>query len=182
MIHTESHTILSQANLSDCGQYRYWLSRIWDNTMPVGAFICINPSKATSILCDLTLCNCNNLAVQWGWGGFYIVNLFAFRATNPNELKNQSDPVGPLNDNVITEICNKSAVIVFLRHNLISTVSTPHEITRRSISKALSSIVQASLPTRSTVTVMALSFFFAVDCGSAFMWSFCSTFIIDYTD
>jgi len=105
---TERNIIKAEANISECGSYRYWLSRVWDESKQIGAFICINPSKATSIMSDLTLSNCNNLAVQWGWGGFYIVNLFAYRVTDPKELKSQPEQisVGPLNDQVISHVAD----------------------------------------------------------------------------
>ena len=109
---TESLTITAEANISKCGKYRYWLNRTWDNKKPIGVFICMNPSTATSAMCDLTMCNCNNLAMQWGWGGFYIVNLYAYRATDPNDLKKQNNPIGKLNDHAITDICANASMIV----------------------------------------------------------------------
>lgn len=109
---TEVVNIKSSANISKCGKYRYWLSRIWDANKPVGMFICINPSKATSIMCDVTMCNCSNLAVQWGWGGFYIVNLFAFMATEQLKMQSQPDPVGQLNNDAITYCSDKVSCIV----------------------------------------------------------------------
>ncbi|MDH3353410.1 MAG: DUF1643 domain-containing protein [Nanoarchaeota archaeon] len=109
---TEILTITSEANLSECGNYRYWLSRIWDKTKPIGAFVCLNPSKATSVMCDTTLCNCNNLAAQWGWGGFYIVNLFAYMATDPNDMNSQENPIGELNNQAIKHICDQVSMTV----------------------------------------------------------------------
>jgi len=111
---TERNTIKGEANISDCGKYRYWLSRAWDESKNIGAFICINPSKATSLMSDLTLSNCNNLAVQWGWGGFYIINLFAYRATDPNELKSQPEwiRVGPVNNKVISHVADIADQII----------------------------------------------------------------------
>lgn len=101
---TESNLIKAEACLSECGRYRYWLSRIWNERKDIGAFVCINPSKATSLMSDTTLSNCNNLAVQWGWGGFYIVNLFAYMATNQTDMNSQADPTGPNNNQAILDI------------------------------------------------------------------------------
>ena len=103
---TERNSIQAEANFSDCGRYRYWLSRIWDENRDKGTFICINPSKATSLMSDNTLGNCNNLAVQWGWGGFYIVNLFAYMATKQSEMQSQHDREGPLNDQAIMYVAS----------------------------------------------------------------------------
>lgn len=62
----DSHTIKAEACLSECGHYRYWLSRVWEESKEIGALVCINPSKATLLMYDLTLSNFTNLAVQWG--------------------------------------------------------------------------------------------------------------------
>ena len=83
----------------------------WDESKNIGAFICINPSKATSLMSDNTLSNCNNLAVQWSWGGFYIVNLFAYMATDQNDMKKQKEKVGKLNDKTIKYIIKAPANI-----------------------------------------------------------------------
>lgn len=111
---TERNNIKAEANISDCGNYRYWLSRVWDESKNIGVFICINPSKATSLMSDLTLSNCNNLTVQWGWGGFYIINLFAYRATNQKELKSQPEciRVGLLNNKVISHVAGIADQII----------------------------------------------------------------------
>ncbi|WP_162525047.1 DUF1643 domain-containing protein [Marinobacter sp. BW6] len=109
---TECNLIKSEACLSECGKYRYWLSRIWNESGDIGAFVCTNPSKATSLLSDTTLSNCNNLAVQWGWGGFYIINIFAYMATNQNDMRAQADPNGPKNDEAITSISNTTECVV----------------------------------------------------------------------
>ena len=109
---TEALNIIAEANISDCGKYRYWLRRSWDSNKREGVFICMNPSIATSVMCDLTMCNCNNLAIQWGWGGFYIVNLYAYRATDPKVLKRQDKPIGDLNNATIKYVCAKASMIV----------------------------------------------------------------------
>jgi len=112
---TQTAVIQSAARTSTCGQYRYWLSRVWDDTQPIGAFICLNPSKADALLWDQTLAKCNNLAVQWGWGGFYMLNLFAYYATEPADLKaaqSSIDTIGPENDQAILEIVARVDVVV----------------------------------------------------------------------
>ena len=40
-------------------------------------------------------------AKSWGFGGIVVVNLFAFRATNPKELRFQLDAIGPDNDHYV---------------------------------------------------------------------------------
>ncbi|MFX7294962.1 DUF1643 domain-containing protein, partial [Acinetobacter baumannii] len=39
-----------------------------------------------------------NFASAWGCNGIAVVNLYALRATNPSDLWQHSDPVGPDND------------------------------------------------------------------------------------
>jgi hypothetical protein len=40
-------------------------------------------------------------ARAWGYGGIRVVNLFAFRATRPQQLQEAADPVGSANDGFI---------------------------------------------------------------------------------
>lgn len=58
------------------------------------------------------MCNINNLALQWGWGGFYILNLFAFMATEKSDMIRSNNPIGDDNYKIITEICSKHTNIV----------------------------------------------------------------------
>jgi hypothetical protein len=80
---THAATVHSIAVKSECGQYRYYLKRVWNPGIEVGAFLCANPSKADHLLSDDTVFKCGNLAVQWGWGGFYILNLYPHYSTDP---------------------------------------------------------------------------------------------------
>lgn len=79
-----------KATLSDCGKYRYELSRIWDNSLPIVLFIMHNPSTADANEDDPTIRRCIGFAKQWGYGGIMVGNLFPYRATDPKELLNKS--------------------------------------------------------------------------------------------
>jgi hypothetical protein len=81
--------------------YRYSLTRRWDNTAPLACFIMVNPSTADALTDDPTIRRCCSFARSWGAGGLLVVNLFALRATNPDELRRHPDPVGPDNDYAI---------------------------------------------------------------------------------
>ena len=81
--------------------YRYQLSRIWDSSLPMVMFICLNPSTADHKDDDPTILKCIKYAQNWGYGGLLIGNLFAYRATNPSEMKKVDDPVGPLNNHYL---------------------------------------------------------------------------------
>lgn len=84
--------------LSDCGRYRYCLDIIWDRAKPLGVFCGLNPSKATAEEDDNTSGRMTGFATSFGWGGFRIINLFAFIATDPAQMFAAADPIGPEND------------------------------------------------------------------------------------
>ena len=91
----------SSAVFSRCGLYRYALTREWGQGGRV-TFVMLNPSTADHRRNDPTIARCENRARDMGATGFRIVNLFAFRATYPRELRAAPDPVGPGND---ADIC-----------------------------------------------------------------------------
>lgn len=89
------------AVISDCGRYRYLLRRTWDHKLPRALFVMLNPSTADAEVDDATIRSCIRLSRALCYGSFEVVNLFAFRATDPRELKNNSDVIGPENDAAI---------------------------------------------------------------------------------
>ncbi|MBA9027613.1 DUF1643 domain-containing protein [Peribacillus huizhouensis] len=74
------------------GEYRYSLIREWDesNAQRV-VFVLLNPSTADDEGDDQTTKVCIEFAKKWGYGSLQIVNLFAFRATYPTDLKKVKD-------------------------------------------------------------------------------------------
>ena len=90
------------AKLSDCGRYRFRLTRYWNCTAKDAVvFVMLNPSTADAQVDDPTITRCVNFAESWGYGNLYVVNVFAFRATDPKDLRKAADPVGPANDLII---------------------------------------------------------------------------------
>lgn len=87
----------SEALYSPCGAYRYALTRAWDDRGPRLLYLLLNPSTATEAQNDPTISRCQKRANLLGYGSFRVVNLFAFRATDPADLKQSSDPIGPQN-------------------------------------------------------------------------------------
>lgn len=75
------------AAFSDCRKYRYALWRIWDENKPMVMFIGLNPSTANEHTDDATIRRVQSFARQWGFGGVYMCNCFAFISTNPDDLK-----------------------------------------------------------------------------------------------
>lgn len=89
------------ALFSPCRQYRYLLWRTWDASKPALCFIMLNPSTADAENNDPTVERCQRRAVTSGFGAVHVLNVFAFRTTDPEDMKKESDPVGPENDGYI---------------------------------------------------------------------------------
>jgi len=100
------------AVLSDCGTYRYKLTRTWDERIERVTFVMLNPSTADATVDDPTIRRCAGFAKAWGFGGLSVVNLYALRATNPRDLWTHPDPVGPDNDLWLTLALTHSSRIV----------------------------------------------------------------------
>ncbi|MCV2867226.1 DUF1643 domain-containing protein [Defluviimonas sp. WL0002] len=94
--------VRSKAHYSDCGNYRYLLSRRWADGGKL-VYVLLNPSTATEERNDPTVERCERRARILGYGGFAVANLFAWRATRPEDLKRASDPVGPGNDAAVLQ-------------------------------------------------------------------------------
>ena len=58
---------------------------------PLILFIGLNPSTADETKNDPTIRRCINFAKDWGYGGVMIANLFAFRSTSPEIMKQQKE-------------------------------------------------------------------------------------------
>jgi len=99
------------ALISKDGLYRYWLTRIWRPVGPLVIFIGLNPSTADAEKDDPTIRRCINFAKDWKYRGLVMVNLFAFRATDPEEMKRAADPVGPENDGYIKLMCASKTTV-----------------------------------------------------------------------
>ncbi len=91
----------SRASYSDCERYRYQLTRIWDRDGGRVMFVMLNPSTATERQNDPTVERCERRARALGFGGFRVTNIFAWRATDPRQMRAVADPVGPENDAAI---------------------------------------------------------------------------------
>lgn len=91
---------VSGAEFSKCDRYRYSLWRTWTPSGLEGrlcAFIGLNPSTATHELDDPTIRRCIRFCRDWGFDGYVMLNLFAFRATDPQVMKAAKDPIGQIN-------------------------------------------------------------------------------------
>lgn len=98
------------AIISNCGRYRYSLTRDWytgdygESRPAIVVFVMLNPSIADAEIDDPTIRKCIAYAQRWGYTGIKVVNLYAYRATQPTELIHTPvDIIGPENDKYILE-------------------------------------------------------------------------------
>jgi len=103
------------AEIVDCYRYRLW--RIWDKNLPLLCWVMLNPSTADAFEDDPTIEKCMAYARSWGFGGIKVVNLFAYRATDPKNMIEASqrgvDVVGPMNDSMILQTIQECSKTVF---------------------------------------------------------------------
>jgi hypothetical protein len=100
------------AVFSSCGRYRYSLTREFGAGVGRVAWLLLNCSTATAEADDATIRRCINFSRAWGYGTMEIVNLFAFRATDPRVMKAQKDPIGPENDRYILAAARSARTLV----------------------------------------------------------------------
>lgn len=86
------------AVFSRCGSYRYLLWRMAKGRGRLLSIGMLNPSTADEMCDDPTIARCRSLARRGGYSGVLVWNLFAWRATDPADLRRADEPVGPEND------------------------------------------------------------------------------------
>lgn len=84
------------ATISDCGRYRYLLTRTWGEGSRC-LFIMLNPSTADGEQDDNTIRRCVSFAKREGAGSLAVVNLMAYRSTDPDLLPEDDEALGPEN-------------------------------------------------------------------------------------
>ena len=102
----------STAVYSDCERYRYTLTRVWDATGKKAAFVMLNPSTATEVQNDPTVERCERRARTLGFGAFRVCNIFAWRDTDPFQMRKARDPVGMRNDDAIKDACTWADTVI----------------------------------------------------------------------
>ena len=104
--------IKKSAILSISREYRYLLSRIWKPEKGIICFIGLNPSTADENTDDRTITRCIRYADSWGYGGMRMLNLFAYRATKPNDMYEAHGPIGIDNDMYVKLYSEKSVMSI----------------------------------------------------------------------
>ena len=97
----DNSTMDRGAQFSGCRNYRYSLWRVWNDDLPALMFIGLNPSTADENEDDPTIRRCIGFAELLGYGGVLMLNLYAWRSTDPKELKKAVNPVGRENNTYI---------------------------------------------------------------------------------
>lgn len=100
------------ATFSSCGRYRYTLTRRWATGKLYACFVMLNPSTADASENDPTVRRCIDYATRWGYGGLVVVNIFAWRSTDPDALEGVDDPVGPENDAAILDAAKGADMVI----------------------------------------------------------------------
>jgi len=105
--------MIKKAFIDTTKKYRYMLMRQWGNNKNNFVnFVMLNPSTADGKIDDPTIKSCIRLAVGWGCDGFYVTNLFALRARDPEKLKVSKQPIGEENDKYIEKYAKISKKVV----------------------------------------------------------------------
>jgi hypothetical protein len=92
--------------------FRYAFGRWWGNAdlATTAIWVLLNPATGdTEKRYRPTLERCITRSRTAGYTGLVIVNLFAFRDTNPRNLRTAADAVGPANDEVLRVITKAGA-------------------------------------------------------------------------
>lgn len=101
------------ALFSPCRRWRYVLWRRWDESLPVCAFIGLNPSTADELVDDPTVRRCVRYAKDWGYGSLQMLNLFAFRATRPSTMKQLGgSAIGPRNNEYLLATGRRAELVI----------------------------------------------------------------------
>lgn len=81
--------MIRRAYIDRAGENRFWLLRDWSHGSPTRTltYVMLNPSKADAEVDDPTVRKCIGFAQRLGYRRMYVVNLFSWRATDPQELR-----------------------------------------------------------------------------------------------
>lgn len=77
---------IREAEISDCGRFRWTLTRRWDNR-PYLLAVMANPSMADAERDDPTMTLLSQITAHNGFGGIVVVNLVPYRSSSPKEAR-----------------------------------------------------------------------------------------------
>lgn len=102
----------SGAIFSPCRKYRYSLWRDFEEGEGTLAVCALNPSTADESANDPTVTRCIVRAKRMGFRRFEMLNLFAWRSTDPKQLLKVEDPIGPENDGWIVARASEAKMLI----------------------------------------------------------------------
>lgn len=102
----------SGARFSACQKYRYHLWRCVSTSKTKIAVIGLNPSTADAVKNDPTIARLCRRAQMLGFGRLDMLNLFAWRSTDPHVLPHVEDPIGPENDSWILDVASEADMVL----------------------------------------------------------------------
>jgi len=73
-------------------------------------FVGLNPSKADEYVLDNTVRKLIGWTRDWGFSALDVANAYAYRSTDPRNLKHVADPIGPENDRYIIEVAERASL------------------------------------------------------------------------
>ena len=103
------HHGTATALFSADGRYRYYLTRDLPGAGPALHFAMLNPSQATAAQDDRTVTRCLGYARAWGASSLHVWNLFAWRATHPDQMPSDITAIGVHNEDTIATALRTAA-------------------------------------------------------------------------
>lgn len=101
---------MNNAPISECGTYRYTLTRGEPGARL--CFVMLNPSTADASEDDPTIRRCLGFMKSWGFTELLVLNLYAYRATDPKELFSVTDRHGPDNQTYLEALLPCADLVV----------------------------------------------------------------------
>lgn len=101
------------ARISDCGRYRWTLTRLWGPRVPGVVWIMLNPSTADGLMDDPTIRRCMKFTQRFGYDGLVVVNLLPRRTPNPDDLVeyvSEDEAARDENATWVRRACHQSAI------------------------------------------------------------------------
>jgi hypothetical protein len=105
----------AQEEISVCRRYRYQLwypTGVANPTGNIALGVFANPSTATANELDPTMTRWLNYCRAWGYRWAGVVNVRAYRATDPKDLPPDPEAIGPENGQRIIEACHMASLVV----------------------------------------------------------------------
>lgn len=75
-------------------------------------FVGLNPSTADETNDDPTIRRCIAFAKSWGHEALCMTNLYAFRATDPNDMFAAKEPIGAQNDSFLRDMASRAGIVI----------------------------------------------------------------------